>query len=160
MIKQQKMTVDAATSQSQVAAGMAKISKTRKMKRMTIKEQLELKEISLDNFDFDDVIENVDKLMTYYFKEDKEVIQKTIDELYSKFCSKIDYDYVRFLKLAEKNRDIKEWFGVHNKLVAGKGEVVNYVLDLYFQMTMVPSYDVYNDVLIHAYLEDIQPYLN
>ena len=160
MIKQQKMTVDAATSQSQVAAGIAKISKTRKMKRMTIKEQLELKEISLDDFDFDDVIENVDKLMTYYLKEEKELIEKTVDELYSKFCSKIDCDYVRFLKLAEKNRDIKEWFAIHNKFVAGKDLVVNYVLDLYFQMTMVPSYDVYNDVLIHAYLEDIQPHLN
>lgn len=159
------MTVKAAASQSQVAAGISKISKTKKTKKMkkerlTIKEQLGLKEIRLNDFDFDDVIENVDKLMNYFFKEDNEFIQKTVDQLYSKFCTKIDCDYDRFLKLAEKNRDILEWFGVHNKLVEDKDEVANYVLDLYFQMTMVPSNDVYCDQLIYAYIEDIQPHLN
>jgi hypothetical protein len=85
MKKQQKMTVKAAASQSQVAAGISKISKTKKTKKMkkerlTIKEQLGLKEIRLNDFDFDDVIENVDKLMNYFFKEDNEFIQKTVDQ--------------------------------------------------------------------------------
>jgi ribosomal protein S17E len=127
---------------------------------ISIKERLCLKHINEFDFDFDDVIENVDKLMTYYFKADMEFIQKTVDDLCDKYGSKICGDYDKFLDLAEKNRDIKKWLGVHNKLVADKGDVANSVLDLYFQMAMVPCNDVFNDVFILAYLETIQPYLN
>ena len=126
----------------------------------SIKERLSLKEIDEIDFDFDDVIENVDKLMCYYFKEQKQSIEKIISGLYLKYRSKIKNDYDRFMRIANKDKDFKDWFKMHNQFVEGKDEVANSILDLYFQMTMVPSYDVYDDVLIHAYLEDVQPYLN
>jgi hypothetical protein len=165
MIKQTKMTVSAADSYSQVAAGLTKISKTkktRKMKpaKMSVKERLSLKEINEFDFDFDDVIENVDKLMCHYFKGQKQSIEKIVSGLYFEHRSKINYEYDKFIRIASKGKDFKDWFEMHNQFVEGKDEVANSILDLYFQMNMVPSYDVYNDVLIHAYLEDVQPYLN
>jgi|LauGreDrversion4_2_1035121.scaffolds.fasta_scaffold53789_5 hypothetical protein len=165
MIKQTKMTVSAADSYSQVAAEISKNSKTKKTRKMktavmSVKERLSLKEIDEIDFDFDDVIENVDKLMCYYFKEQKQSIEKIISGLYLKYRSKIKNDYDRFMRIANKDKDFKDWFKMHNQFVEGKDEVANSILDLYFQMTMVPSYDVYDDVLIHAYLEDVQPYLN
>jgi hypothetical protein len=69
-------------------------------------------------------------------------------------------DYEKFLNLVDRVRSLQKWevTVTPNHRILTKLE--KNILDLYFQINMVPDYDVYNDTLIYAYLEDIQPLLN
>lgn len=164
MKKTKKMTVDAAASLSQNAAVLVNsleikaISRTKFQSEISISEMLNLVEIDLYDFDFDDVHENVEKLLVHFFGDEFYQIEKLVSEFSDK--SGLDYDsYDEFIRLAAKGK-FKKWFEYSNKICSGKPEVADAVLDLYFQKTMIPSPDIHNDLLIYAYIEDIQPFLN
>lgn len=164
MKKTKKMTVGAAASLSKKAAvGVNCLEVTSTMmtefeSEISTSEMLNLVEIDLDKYDFDDVHENVQKLLVHFFGDEFYQIEKLVSEFSDK--SGLDYDdYDEFMRLAAKGK-FKKWFEYSNKICSGKPEVANAVLDLYFQKTMIPSPDIHNDLLIYAYIEDIQPFLN
>jgi hypothetical protein len=149
MKKIKKMTVGAASSPSQNAEVVVNSSKI---------EMLKLVKIELDDFDFDDVHENVEKLLLYFFGDDFYQIEKLVNETRIESCLEYD-DYELFMELADEG-SFKKWTEYSNNICSGKPEVAYAVLDLYFQKTMIPSPDIHNDLLIYAYIEDIQPLLN
>lgn len=120
--------------------------------------QLNLKAIPRKGFDFNDVIENVEKLIDYEFPNDGDLIRNTINELYVKYYCKIDHCYVNFMDLASGTNFFKKWFKLSDKLTKKLDKRAVYLLDLYFQYTMVENYDVNNDILIHAWFEDVEPF--
>ncbi len=120
--------------------------------------QPNLKFIPNVGFDFDDVIENVEKLVGFIFPSEKEVIKSTIEEMSMKYSEQIDNDYENFMELANETKSFYKWDVMYKKLTKGLDEPVCQLLDLYFQINMISNYDIYNDLLIHAYLEDIQPF--
>jgi hypothetical protein len=149
MKKNSKMTVGAAASPSQNAAVVVNTSRI---------EMLNLVKIELDDFDFDDVHENVEKLLVHFFGDDFNRIEKLVNEI--KIETGLDYDdYDLFMELADEGK-FKKWSEYCNAICSVKPEVAYAVLDLYFQKTMIPSPDIHNDLLIYAYIEDIQPLLN
>jgi hypothetical protein len=125
-----------------------------------LQRRLKLKKIPDFNYDFDDVIENVEKLLIYYFPKDKKTIELEVENLANKYCEKIDGDYDEFMRIANKTKAFNKWSDFSLRITEGLSPISYSVLDLYFQINMVPNYDVYNDVLIYAYWEDIQPYLD
>lgn len=149
MKKTKMLTVGTAASQSQNAAEFVNSSKI---------EMLKLVKIELDDFDFDDVHENVEKLLVHFFGNDFYQIEKLVNTI--KIETGLDYDdYDLFMELADEGR-FKKWTDYSNAICSVKPEVAYAVLDLYFQKTMIPSPDIHNDLLIYAYIEDIQPLLN
>jgi hypothetical protein len=107
-------------------------------------------------YDFDDVIKNVESLLDQLFPTDSVAIRNAVAALASKYESKIKSDYWRFIDLANSEPALRTWDQSYRGDFS-ESPLKMSVLDLYFQMTMVPNWDVYNDILIHAYLEDIQP---
>ena len=159
MKKTKKMIVSAAASLSQNAAVVVNCSQVpAKEKTECLSEMLKLIKIEFDDFDFDDVHKNVEKLLMHFFGDDFYLIEELVNEI--RVESGLDYDdYDKFIALAEEGR-FKEWMEYSNKICAGKPEFADALLDLFFQKTMIPSLDIHNDILIHAYIEDIQPLLN
>jgi hypothetical protein len=130
------------------------------MKKNGSHAHLKLKVIPNINYEFDDVIENVEKLLDFHFPETNIEIRNEVQKLSTKFLLKIDYDYDKFMRIANHTKGFNKWSDLYQKMTEGLPRIASAVLDLYFQMKMVPSYDVYNDTLIYAYLEDIQPFLD
>ncbi|MFN9710098.1 MAG: hypothetical protein ACK55K_01650, partial [Bacteroidota bacterium] len=92
MKKIKKMTVGAASSPSQNAEVVVNSSKI---------EMLKLVKIELDDFDFDDVHENVEKLLLYFFGDDFYQIEKLVNE--TRVESGLEYDdYELFMELADE----------------------------------------------------------
>ena len=120
--------------------------------------QPNLKFIPEVGFDFDDVIENVEKLIDYQFPSDGGLIRKTVEELYIKYYCKIDHCYDKFMDLATETKSFKKWYKLSDKLTAKLDERAASLLDLYFQYTMVDNYDIFDDLLIHAWFEDVAPF--
>lgn len=125
----------------------------------SIKTRLGLKEIPSVGFDFDDVIENVEKLLEFYFPEYSKGIKEKIYRLSARYAEQIDDDYEEFISLVNTKKDLGSWRMTVVPNYKQLSPVEDAVLDLYFQINLVRDYDVYNDVLIYAYLEDIQPQL-
>ena len=120
--------------------------------------QPNLKFIPEVGFNFYDVIENVEKLIDYEFPNDGDLIRKTVKELYIKYYSKIDHCYDKFMDLATETKSFKKWYKLSDKLTAKLDERAASLLDLYFQYTMVDNYDIFDDLLIHAWFEDVAPF--
>ena len=72
--------------------------------------QPNLKFIPNVGFDFDDVIENVEKLIDYQFPSDGGLIRKTVEELHVKYYFKIDHCYDKFMDLATETKSFKKWY--------------------------------------------------
>jgi len=109
-------------------------------------------------YDFDQVIRNTQRLLEQLFSENANAIRLKVYSLAIEYDSKIRGNYWRFMKLANGNASLRNWNAAFRKDV-GNSSLKHSVLDLFFQINMVQNWDVYNDILIHAYLEDIQPYL-
>ena len=120
--------------------------------------QPNLKFIPEVGFNFYDVIENVEKLIDYEFPNDGDLIRKTVNELYIKYYSKIDHCYVNFMDLYHDNKIFNKWFKLSRKLTKKLDERAGFLLDLYFQYTMVENSDINHDLLIHAWFEDVAPF--
>jgi hypothetical protein len=109
-------------------------------------------------YDFDDVICNVGLLLDHLFQNDAPAIRSIVADLTERYHYKIEGDYWKFIELANQYSSLRDWdkpFRKDSTLLPLKVAV----LDLYFQIAMVPNWDAYNDILIHAYLEDVQPFL-
>ena len=117
-----------------------------------------LKMIPSAGYDFDNVIENMEIILHQLFPDNAENIKAKVYSLSIEYDSKIRGNYWRFIKLANSNARLRDWNASFQKEVRNS-TLKHSVLDLYFQMNMVQNWDVYNDILIHAYLEDIQPNL-
>jgi len=130
------------------------------MKKNGSHAHLKLKVIPNINYEFDDVIENVELLLDFHFPETNIEIRNEVQKLSNKFFLEIDFDYDEFMRIANHTQGFNEWRNLVKKMTERLPEIASAVLDLYFQMRMVQSYDVYNDILIYAYLEDIQPFLD
>ena len=120
--------------------------------------QPNLKFIPEVGFDFDDVIENVEKLIDYQFPSDGGLIRKTVEELHVKYYFKIDHCYDKFMDLSTETKSFKKWYKLADKLTAKLDERAASLLDLYFQYTMVDNYDIFHALLIHAWFEDVEPF--
>ena len=77
----------------------------------------------------------------------------------ARYAEQIDDDYEEFISLVNTKKDLGSWRMTVVPNYKQLSPVEDAVLDLYFQINLVRDYDVYNDVLIYAYLEDIQPQL-
>ena len=120
---------------------------------------LDLKYIPNVGFDFNDVIENVEKLIDNIFPIEKDIIKKTVEELSIEYSEQIDDDYEIFMYLGNETESFKKWVELSRKLTKELDEPVSHLLDLYFQINMMINYDIFDDLLIHAYLEDVQPFI-
>ena len=120
---------------------------------------LDLKYIPNVGFDFNDVIENVEKLIDNIFPIEKDIIKKTVEELSIEYSEQIDDDYEIFMYLGNETEPFKKWVELSRKLTKELDEPVSHLLDLYFQINMMNNYDIFDDLLIHAYLEDVQPFI-
>ena len=120
---------------------------------------LDLKYIPNVGFDFNDVIENVEKLIDNIFPIEKDIIKKTVEELSIEYSEQIDDDYEIFMYLGNETESFKKWVELSRKLTKELDEPVSHLLDLYFQINMMNNYDIFDDLLIHAYLEDVQPFI-
>ena len=120
---------------------------------------LDLKYIPTVGFDFNDVIENVEKLIDNIFPIEKDIIKKTVEELSIEYSEQIDDDYEIFMYLGNETESFKKWVELSRKLTKELDEPVSHLLDLYFQINMMNNYDIFDDLLIHAYLEDVQPFI-
>jgi len=128
---------------------------TKKAEKAT---QMNLKAIPRKGFNFYDVIDNVEKLIDYEFPNDGDLIRKTVNELYIKYYSKIDHCYENFMDLANDTNSFKKWYKLSYKLTEKLDERAGFLLDLYFQYTMVENSDINSDLLIHAWFEDVEPF--
>ena len=126
--------------------------------KKNIKSVLKLKEIPSVDYDFDDVIKNTEKLLDYDFPDNAELIRQEVSSLASKYVPRIRSDYDKYLVLANRDKKLTHWNRPFTTALKS-GDIQFAVLDLYLQINLVVDWDVYNDVLIHTYLEDIQPYL-
>lgn len=126
--------------------------------KKNIKSVLKLKEIPSVDYDFDDVIKNTEKLLDYYFPDNAQLIRQEVSSLASKYAPRIRSDYDKFLVLANRDKKLTHWNRLFTTSLKS-GDIQFALLDLYLQINLVVDWDVYNDVLIHTYLEDIQPYL-
>jgi hypothetical protein len=120
----------------------------------------DLKFIPNVGFDFDDVIENVEKLIDNIFPIEKDIIKKTVEELSIEYSGEIGSDYEIFMYLGNETESFNKWVELSRKLTKELDEPVSHLLDLYFQINMMNDYDIFNDLLIHAYLEDVQPFID
>ena len=120
---------------------------------------LDLKYIPNVGFDFNDVIENVEKLIDNIFPIEKDIIKKTVEELSIEYSEQIDDDYEIYMYLGNETESFKKWVELSRKLTKELDEPVSHLLDLYFQINMMNNYDIFDDLLIHAYLEDVQPFI-
>ena len=120
---------------------------------------LDLKYIPNVGFDFNDVIENVEKLIDNIFPIEKDIIKKTVEELSIEYSEQIDDDYEIFMYLGNETESFKKWVELSRKLTKELDEPFSHLLDLYFQINMMNNYDIFDDLLIHAYLEDVQPFI-
>jgi hypothetical protein len=120
---------------------------------------LGVKQIPEVGYDFDDVIDNVEKLLNFYFPDSSKGIKEKVYRLSSKYVDYIDGEYETFLTLHNSKRELLEWTLTVVPDIEKVSPVARNILDLYYQINMVNNYDVYNDVLIYAYLKDIQPKL-
>jgi len=130
-----------------------------KKNEVSIASKLKIKHIPDVGYDFNDVIENVEKLMDHFFNTSMDEIKSTIDKLATKYSNKIDYDYCNLFHLAENTKAFDQWNIMHMRISKGKVDPAFHLMDMYFQMRMVENFDFYNDVLIYNYTEDIQPFL-
>lgn len=126
--------------------------------KKSIKTIISLNEIPSIDYDFDDVINNIEKLLDYYFPDNSGLIRQKVSSLASVYIPQIRGDYDKFLVLANRDKKLTRWNRPFTTAVKS-GDIRFAVLDLYLQINLVVDWDVYNDVLIHTYLEDIQPYL-
>ena len=117
-----------------------------------------LKMIPTAGYDVDDVIENMEIILHQLFPDNAKNIKAKVYSLSIEYDSKIRGDYWKFIKIANQDSRLSNW-DISFKKSIGNSSLKHFVLDLYFQMNMVQNWDVYNDILIHAYLEDIQPNL-
>lgn len=117
-----------------------------------------LKMIQSTSYDFDDVIENMEIILHQLFPDNAENIKAKVYSLSIEYDSKIGGDYWKFMEIVNRDSRLFNW-DIPFKKNKGNSSLKHFVLDLYFQMNMVQNWDVYNDILIHAYLEDIQPNL-
>jgi len=122
--------------------------------------QPNLKFIPNVGFDFNDVMENIEKLIDYQFPSDGGLIRKTVEDLYVKYYCKIDHCYDNFMDLATETKSFKKWYKLSDKLTKDLDLPAVHLLDLYFQYTMVDNYDIFDNLLIHAWFEDVEPYYN
>jgi hypothetical protein len=120
---------------------------------------LGLKKIPAVGYNFDDVIDNVEKLLDFYFPDSSKGIRGKVFHLSCKYAEDIDGDYEDFTTLHNSKRELQRWSLTVVPEVELKSRLQLDILDLYYQINMVKSYDVYDDTLIYAYLEDIQPKL-
>lgn len=119
---------------------------------------LGLKRVPEVGYDFDDVIFNVEKLLDHFFLKKAITIRKKVSRLSEVYIDLIQGDYDEFLNLANSEKKLQKWREPYYGLI-NRNNLMASVLDLYFQINMVENWDVYNDILIHAYLEDVQPFL-
>ena len=130
-----------------------------KKNEVSIASKLKIKHIPDVGYDFNDVIENVEKLMDHFFNTSMDEIKSTIDKLVRKYSNKIDYNYCNLFHLAENTKAFDQWHIMQMRISKGKDDPAFHLMDMYFQMRMVVSFDFYDDVLIYNYIEDIQPFL-
>ncbi len=107
-----------------------------------------------------EVLDNLEILLNYFFPEEKERIKKEVEILVVKYSHKIDGDYDEFMRIANKTNAFKKWSNFSTKITEGLPTVAHAVVDLYFQMYMINHVDVCTCLLINAYTEDIQPFLD
>jgi hypothetical protein len=120
----------------------------------------EVKKIPDSGYDFDDVIKNVDALLKCHFPDWEKKIKAKVHRLGLKYADQIEGEYETFLNMVNSKRELERWWLTVTPSDRRLSRLEHHILDLYFQIEMVQDYDVYNDVLIYAYLEDIQPLLN
>jgi len=98
-------------------------------------------------------------LIDNIFPIEKDIIKKTVEELSIEYSEQIDDDYEIFMYLGNETESFKKWVELSRKLTKELDEPVSHLLDLYFQINMMNNYDIFDDLLIHAYLEDVQPFI-
>jgi hypothetical protein len=129
-----------------------------KNKKSLIK-KLGLKKIPDINYDVMEVYENLEILLKHFFPNSYLEIKDKVEKLQIKYSHKIGDDYDKFFRLLNRSKDFQTWGDYYTTITSELPKVSRPILDLYFQMTVTDNGDIWGNVLIYAYLEDIQPYL-